>query len=363
MATILVVEDDDLLRSTIVDVLDSVGTYKVVSAENGRIGLEKAVRYLPDLIVCDIEMPELDGYGLLKLVRENVNTATIPFIFLTALSDRMSTRTGMELGADDYITKPFTAEELLKAINSRFDKQKKLSAQYEQKIETLRGNIMMAVPHELRTPLGIIIGFSDLLVQDVQKMSRQEVAHFAKSINNAGHRLHRLVENYLVYAQLELLANNLDVVRQLRSRREAIPDNIIEAVVDRFVRNGHANIKMLLGAADVQLFMSQLYFDKIVDELLSNAVKFRDEGTEVMVKTAVYQNQFKLFVQNEGRGMTQEQISQIGPYIQFERRVYEQQGSGFGLAIANRLAELHNGRLTIHSVPNKTTTVQVTLPL
>lgn len=121
MKSILLIEDDTILRENTSELLE-LANYQVVTAPNGKIGLEVAKNTLPDIIVCDIMMPELDGYGVLEGLAGNENTKHIPFIFLSAKTERKDVRKGMDLGADDYITKPFEEEELISAIESRLAK-------------------------------------------------------------------------------------------------------------------------------------------------------------------------------------------------------------------------------------------------
>lgn len=122
MTTILVIEDEANIRENIMDLLE-LADFHVVGAENGEVGVQMAHEHAPDLIVCDIIMPRLDGHGVLQALRGDSATATIPFIFLTAKADRQSQRAGMELGADDYLSKPFLPAELLGAVKTRLDKQ------------------------------------------------------------------------------------------------------------------------------------------------------------------------------------------------------------------------------------------------
>ncbi|MEG4458556.1 EAL domain-containing response regulator [Microcoleus sp. N9_A1] len=122
MKKILVIEDDQVIRENILKLLKAEG-FDVTGAENGALGLNAAVSSLPDVILCDVMMPELDGYGVLVALRSHPVTATVPFVFLTGKADRSEVRQGMELGADDYLTKPFTKAELVGAISSRLKKQ------------------------------------------------------------------------------------------------------------------------------------------------------------------------------------------------------------------------------------------------
>lgn len=129
MKTILVIDDNTDLRENTGEILTLAG-YRTFTAENGKQGVELALTEKPDLIVCDIMMPELDGYGVLHLLKKNPDTENIPFIFLTAKTERGDFRKGMEMGADDYITKPFDDLELLRAIEIRLKKMEILEGHY-----------------------------------------------------------------------------------------------------------------------------------------------------------------------------------------------------------------------------------------
>jgi CRP-like cAMP-binding protein/AmiR/NasT family two-component response regulator len=131
MHSILIIDDHDEIRENIAEILSLAG-YQTWTAENGKRGVETALEKIPDLIVCDIMMPELDGYGVLHLLRKNPATENIPFIFLTAKTERTDFRKGMEMGADDFITKPFDDIELLNAIEIRLKKYKILHEQYAE---------------------------------------------------------------------------------------------------------------------------------------------------------------------------------------------------------------------------------------
>ena len=143
MKKILLIEDDIVLRENTAELL-AFSNYEVITASNGKIGVQIAKNKLPDIIVCDIMMPELDGYGVLEALTKNVNTKYIPFIFLSAKTEKKDVRKGMNSGADDYITKPFTEDELLSGIESRLAKAsilKDLREKQETKEEVTDGEI------------------------------------------------------------------------------------------------------------------------------------------------------------------------------------------------------------------------------
>ncbi|HVM88796.1 MAG TPA: response regulator [Puia sp.] len=145
MKKILVIEDNELIRENIAEMLD-LANYTTLTAVNGKVGVEVAIREKPDLVICDIMMPVLDGYGVLHLLHKNKPTQNIPFIFLTSKSDKLDFRKGMEMGADDYITKPFDSTELLNAVESRLKK----TALLKEEVETsLKGNHQVSGSHDM----------------------------------------------------------------------------------------------------------------------------------------------------------------------------------------------------------------------
>nr|WP_117624837.1 response regulator [Sphingobacterium deserti] len=130
---ILIIEDNFEIREGTAEVLSLTGDYEILTAADGKVGVDLAIKNKPDLILCDIMMPELDGYGVLYMLSKNEVTAGIPFIFMTAKSERADLRKAMEMGADDYLTKPFDDIELLNAIESRLKKREKLTGNAAQK--------------------------------------------------------------------------------------------------------------------------------------------------------------------------------------------------------------------------------------
>ncbi|MEA5468027.1 response regulator [Spirulina sp. 06S082] len=362
MATILVIDDQKAIRTQIVAILRSE-QYKILNAENGEAGIELAIQKQPDLILCDVIMPKVNGYEVLDRLRENPKTATIPFIFMTGLSDKESNRKGMELGADDYLLKPFTADELLQAIKTRLKKQEVFTRLARQELDELRENIRSALPHELRTPLNSILGFSDLLLCDLEKLKQADIREMLEQIYTSGQRLYRTIQNFLLYAELELAASDRDRSTILQD----YPTNLVEGTIADQARLQAFKLgrssDLELDLQDGFVAISSELLAKLLEELIDNAFKFSDPGTPVTIISSVTGDRFLLSVQDKGRGMTAEQIDKIGAYLQFERRIYEQQGSGLGLTIAKRIAQLHDGNLSIESVPHYYTIVRVSLPI
>ncbi|MEG4309604.1 MULTISPECIES: response regulator [unclassified Microcoleus] len=362
MAKILVIEDEEAIRENILELLEAEN-FEGIGASNGQVGIKLAIEKIPDLILCDMMMPEVDGHGVIKALRSEPLTATIPFIFLTAKADKVDIRTGMELGADDYITKPCTPQELLKAIAIRLEKQKTISRQSQKTLDELRTNISMSLPHELRTPLNAILGFSELILSEYQVLEESDILEMIGQIHTSGHRLYRLIQNFLLYAELEIAATNPELLKEMRNSEFSCVKSLLSQKARQQAKHANRTDDLQLNLQDSSVAIDSVRLAKIVEELLDNAFKFSLEGTPVLLRTFVENQTFILSVKDQGRGMTNDQIAQLEAYRQFDRKLYQQAGLGLGLAIVQRLVELHGGEFKIESLPQQETIVCVSLPV
>jgi two-component system sensor histidine kinase/response regulator len=361
MKKILVIDDEEYLRDMVKIALTDRG-YQVVEASNGADGIELARRELPDLILCDVRMERVDGYLTLATLHNEPATAAIPFILMTGLADTAGMRHGMELGADDYLPKPFTIEGLYAAVDARLKKARATREQAEQALVALRNNISLMLPHEMRTPLNGIIGFAELLNASADTMTPEEVAEMGQGIYESGKRLQRLVDNFLVYVQLEIAADDPVQTAALRSKTTAQADRVVSgsAAASAAAVGRAADLKLELASLAVP--MVEEYLAKVTEELVQNALKFSKPGTPVTVKLAESSAGIALVVNDRGSGLSPDEIARIGAYMQFKRQSREQQGAGLGLIITKRITELHGGMLNITSDRENGTTVTVRLP-
>ncbi len=362
MTKILVIENEEAIRENILELLE-IEEFETLQAPNGKIGLEVAQEHHPDLILCDVMMPELDGYGVLEALRKEEETQRIPFIFLTAKADKLDLRKGMELGADDYLTKPFSPDELLKAIATRLEKQAALEKYSQHQLEELRSNITHSLPHELRTPLNGILGSTELLLEDLEEMEMGEIREMIEQIHISGQRLYRLIMNFLLYAELELISADPKRVAALRKMKTLSTLTTITKPIVNQATEAQRETDLSINLEDTTVAIGEHQLRKIVEELTDNALKFSPPGKMIEINGCVKENYFLLSIKNLGRGMTPEQIAHIGAHIQFERKLYEQQGSGLGLAIIQKLVALHDGKLMIESPSPEETLVTVYFPL
>lgn len=361
MKRILVIDDEEWLREMVRLALGQRG-YEIIEAPNGMTGVEAARKQLPDLILCDVNMEKMDGYATLSSLRNDDATSAIPFILMTGLADNAGMRHGMELGADDYLPKPFTLEGLYAAVEARLKKAQTVKAQAEGALEDLRLNLITMLPHELRTPLNGILSFGEILATEPASLSFEEIADMGQTIHQSARALERLIERFLVSAQLEMVMADPQKIAALRGEQTAAPGPLIEIEAarkaDEFKRG--ADLKLNLAAVAVPISEADLV--RLVGELIHNAFKFSPPGTPVTVGLAASPEAVIFSVQDQGRGLEPEQIARAGAFMQFGRKTHEQQGLGLGLTIARRLAQIHGGVLAIQSGQGRGTTVTVRLP-
>jgi signal transduction histidine kinase len=226
----------------------------------------------------------------------------------------------------------------------------------------LRDNISLMMPHEMRTPLNGIISNAELLASSAATLKPSDIAEMGQEIRQSSRCLERLIENFLIYAQLELIAADPKNVNALRIGKTERSASLIEKIAGvQAVQAGRLN-DLEIGAAPVPVPMSEEYFSKVVNELVQNAFKFSEADTPVRVALAEAFNGVEFSVTDQGRGFSTEQIRRIGAYMQFDRKMQEQQGLGLGLVISKRLAELHGGTLSIEGRKGSGTTVTIKLP-
>ena len=362
MSKILIVDDESWLREMIRLALEQQG-FEVIEATDSMEGVTLAREHLPDLILCDVNMDKQGaGYTTLAKLREDITTAAIPFILMTGLADAAGMRHGMDLGADDYLPKPFKVDELYATVNARLRKAQTVREEAEKKLSMLRSQISLMLPHEMRTPLNGIISNSELLAESADSLDPKTIAEMSQEICQSGQRLERLIENFLIYAQLEIVASDPQSISNLRAAKTSQPAELVRAAAVAQAEKAGRRNDLGLDLSDAPLPMAEDYFKKVAAELVQNALKFSAAGSPVRVRLATTAEGVEFSVQDAGRGFSSEQISRIGAYMQFERKMQDMQGFGLGLAIAKKLGELHGGTLTIKRNPESGSTVTLRLP-
>jgi two-component system, sensor histidine kinase and response regulator len=359
---VILLVESQIYRQEELEIILQAENWQTVVVDSNEKALEIAIEKTPDLIIYRNTLPELDSFRLLVELRNYPTTATIPTIVLSDRADLQEWRTAIEMGADDYLGKPFTTSQLKKSISAQFKKQLAFEVKVQKELEQLRQSITFSLPHELRTALTGILTSSDLLEYQLESLDSSTVRKMINCIQLSGKRLSHIVQNYLYYVELETIRSNPEEVQKLRHILLKSSSEIIKYVAMRKAKQVNREIDLKLNLQDTSVHIEQNHLLKLVEEILDNAFKFSKPGTSIEVISAISNNYLVLSFCDFGIGITNEQIDRIGAYIQFNRQTYEQQGSGLGLAIAKRIVEIYGGYLAIESVPNRETVVKVYLP-
>jgi two-component system, sensor histidine kinase and response regulator len=356
---ILVIDDDQSTLSSVTALLRIVG-HETLEASSGALGIEKARTLLPDLIICDVTMPGVDGYDVLRALRRDFSTAAIPFIFLSGNLDLDFVRQGMGLGADDYLSKPFEPEQLFASIRARIERQRVITS----KLDHLRSSLARSVPAEFFTPLNAVLGFSLLLLDTVRsgaEISRDDLEDSLTGIHDAGEQLFRIASNYVLFTQLSAQEGTAS------PHPSPLPSSTWEPALSNAVRklalqrNRTKDLHYSFAAGTLCIRQEHLF--KLVAELLDNALKFSRTGQWVSVTGVMAADRYVLRVADHGSGMSDEQIAAAAPMVQFDRQHLVQAGVGLGLQIARLLARRYGGDLTLLRNPDAGITVEVSLPV
>jgi DNA-binding response OmpR family regulator len=351
MRRILIIEDEPTLRKQMGQILRFEG-FEALEAANGKTGVETAVSLVPDLIICDIMMPELDGFGVIQALRDNPRTAMIPFIFLTALVANQDRRHGMEEGADDYITKPYNPDALVGSVRRRLEKRNRQIEESRLRAEEVSLAVAASVPQEILETLDHITTVTNLLALRYSGQDNQ-VTTMQQSVAQESIRLRRMMRRLHLYAQLpQLYANRFELAK---TGPFSGTGAVIERVANEVCRSWKRETDLVLASEQAQVPVGEEYLVLLAEELVDNACKFSASGTPVEVKGHGQREFWSLAVSNRGDGMSASQIAQIGAFKQFWNGKRKPRGLGLGLALTQGIARLHGCEFAIQSGADATT--------
>lgn len=343
---ILLIEDDDAIRATLRDMLELNG-HTALTAENGLRGILLASAK-PDLIFCDIGLPDLDGYQVLNSIRKLESLGETPFIFLTAKASRDDQRHGMTLGADDYITKPFTESEILASIDSRIQRQKPLRERIEGFVRRHANQVNAPWSHELLTPLNGVLGGLELLDIELASLNRPDLVQLLSIVKDAADRQHQLSRKLIRYYNLERIQIPNTAQARPCAAAPALAYAVSRAEIEERIRT-----TVTLSCEPANLALPQDHLVDAVTELVSNAIKFTRANRYITVDGRITpEGNYLITVCDNGPGLSEAQRSQIGAFIQFERHKFQQQGLGLGLVTVQSIARIHGGSLSLDTPPS-----------
>lgn len=322
----------------------------MLTAAGGEEGLELARQILPDVIVTDIHMPGTDGRSVLRLVRNDPNLAHKQVVLMTGNPRDVTPRSGMELGADDFLVKPFGLDELTRCIEARLQRAKVNWRVEDTVVAKLRANLHKTLPHEFFTPLAGMLGLVEILKDGREDMPATEYADILSDIEKSGWRLQRTLRNYLLMINDDSVELR-DTMLPAESVRQAVEAGA-KSAADRAGRT--ADMKLAIEPVSIRGETTDLAV--IVEELVDNACGFSKRGSPIVVELDAHG---VLQVEDCGRGMTAGQVARVGAFQQFDREKFEQQGLGLGLALVQRLAAGCGARFALNSVAGKGTKAKV----
>ncbi len=364
---VLVVEDNEDLRENAALVLTLEG-YQVFSARDGQDAMDllNSGQCHPDLIVSDIAMPRLDGYAFFEAVHNMPSLRAVPFIFLTARGSRRDIRFGKELGADDYLVKPFNADDFMVAVRSKLRRNEEIRQQAESELDDARRLMVQLLSHELRTPLTYVTGGFSLLAEGLEQDSLPSDMQMSMGLIRSGtQRLNHLAEQLVLYAelisghsrmQMQTLGEWFDLILMIK---DAV------SLVEQEALNRSIKIKCYLDdLGTVEVFTVQDLLRTAFHEVIRNAVAYSADGGEVNVQLTVSHDEATFVVTDQGRGIPPEDQESIWDImVQSERTKHEQQGAGMGLPIVKQLMLLHGGTASLKSEVGRGTVVTLRFPL
>jgi DNA-binding response OmpR family regulator/anti-sigma regulatory factor (Ser/Thr protein kinase) len=346
---ILVIEDEKALRNNISEMLE-LSDFQVEVAANGVEGLKKIYDWKPDIILCDVMMPEMDGFEVLFNLRQSLNNH-VPFIFLTARVDRDDTRKGMNLGADDYLTKPFSRVELLNAVNSRLDLRRKIGVNQTSDIG-IRNILKILGSQETNTPLNGIIGFGEYLKNHPEDIEPEAIQQMGGYIKEAGEKIFRMSKKLSLYEGLA--SNSLDSNLILTPKEMGSNDlrNLIETTVNKvandFNRTWDVHFLLEQGSSRLDRYFVQF----IVSEIADNAFRYSLKSHPVFIRSFFVEDFYVVNIKDEGYVSGEEHLERIRNIKAFSKTNPYDENLGLGIYLCNMILKKAGGSLEfLHNMP------------
>ncbi|MEY4668802.1 MAG: hypothetical protein RL518_1501 [Pseudomonadota bacterium] len=361
--SVLVIDDDPLIVALLTGLLTSKN-YSVIKAYSGQDALKVIQSQHVDLIICDIVMPSMSGYDLVTLIRQEREGARIPVIFMACSGPDEERRAKYEYGVAHCISKPVASQALLSAVREEIGRKALSEILTKGDFDAYRKRVARTLSHEFRTPLGVVNGGIELLMEHRNSLDSEKAASVLEAVRRGGLRLERLVRDFLILQQMD--AGITDEV--FASHASAVP---VTEIVEHFVnfkvpahRDEGASFSVTVNAGARRVHVVESNILDCLDRLVSNAVKFSENTKEVELDVVVDGCEVRFSVKDRGCGIDLAKVdAAFDLFSQIDRDSKEQQGGGIGLAIARRYATCHRGRLEFRSREGGGSSVTLVLPL
>lgn len=342
---IMIIDDESRNRDLLECLLGE--HFDIQKVDSGDKALEVVLTYMPDVILLDIMMPGLDGYETCRKIKENPKLKFIKIILVSgwnSIEDRLK---GYECGADDYIAKPFDADELLAKINVY------LKLKSMEEVDSIKGDFLSLISHETNTPLNGIIGLSELLLGRDDLSS--EHLELIKMIHESGYRLHDFLNRAKLLCELKTGAT---IVKSFDLYLGVVKSSV-EKVNKKYMKGVEINIDI---DPELKLMADWGMISNAVTMLVDNAVKFSNDNGRVDIYTVVDDGRCDLYVVDYGLGISENSIRTIFDEFSVEDVSHHSSGFGLSLATIKEIASLHGGDIEVSSTPGVKTTFVLSLP-
>ena len=350
-AKVLVIDDEDQFRDFLSKFLNRMG-WQALVADNGRAGLELAAAQEPDLVLCDLDMPGMDGYEVLTRFQRDGMSAEVPFIFLTGCTEPRQMRQGMNLGADDYLTKPVNLDDLLTAIQTRLERRRARRQRQETQLERAL-QLFGGIAHDLRNPLFVLLGYTNLLKQGSGVVDAAAGGTHAvlDRMQRAALRMQAQVSEVLVLAKAKL-----------RSLPFApAPMDLLEFWEQLLLdQEGRQRLNLRAPAGPLPIHADCLRLQRAFENLLSNALKY--STGQVWINLSVEPSAYRVEIVDQGIGIPSAEEKDVFSPFYRGSNTGECAGYGLGLPVVKDCIEQHGGTVTFRSECGKGTTFVVELP-
>ncbi|EIJ42329.1 signal transduction histidine kinase [Beggiatoa alba B18LD] len=351
-ATLLIADDTPANIHVLFEFLQATNKFNILVAEDGESVLESVQETKPDLILLDIMMPKMDGFETCYHLKNNPETADIPVIFISALSDIFDKVHGFSLGAVDYITKPFQQEEVLARIHTHITIQQlreKLAVQNERLIylNQEKNELLGIAAHDLKNPLFAIQTLVEKLRGDFHKLPTEKILSYLDIINFSTRQMFDIIKNLLDVNAIESGQHlvNLSVI-------DILP--LVKKVIDNYQERADIKQLTVILSAPAQYYWviaDEKALNQVLDNLLSNAIKYSPLGKQVVVRLFHQDKSVHCEIEDQGQGLDEEdkkalfrKFSRLKP-----RPTGQETSNGLGLFIVKKLTELMNGQVTCQS--------------
>lgn len=368
---VLIVDDIPRNLQVLSNILNSEG-YQISFANNGNQALSVIESTLPDLILLDIMMPEMDGYEVCELLKSRDETKHIPIIFLTGKAETDDIVKGFRLGAVDYITKPFNSIELLSRVHTHLElklsrdsimEYNRQLKEYQEELKSVinsKDKFFSIIAHDLRGPFSGFLGLSELLVDEYEQLDKEEITQIASSMNKAASRLFAFLENLLDWSRTQMGRmeyNPMPIELDKAVRRVT---NLLSTVAEKkSIHLENAVAEGIVCKADNNMLST------ILRNLINNSIKFTNPDGKVSVSAEEYDDKFfVVHVADTGVGIPDEAKEKL---FKIESKystpgTNNEAGTGLGIILCKELVETHGGSIWVESKVNEGTTFSFTLP-